>query len=88
MISENYCVIALVGDQLGDIADPFNDKALSVAERRAMTEAPAVASLWGNGWFVLPNPVYGPSIRGGFDDVFPPATQWEPTPPAETPTIN
>ena len=88
MISENYCVIALVGDQLGDIADPFNDKALSVAERRAMTEAPAVASLWGNGWFVLPNPVYGPSIRGGFDDVFPPATQWEPTLPAETPVIN
>ena len=88
MISENYCVIALVGDQLGDIADPFNDKALSVAERREMTEAPAAARLWGNGWFVLPNPVYGPSIRGGFDDVFPPATQWEPTPPAETPTIN
>jgi len=88
MISENYCVIALVGDQLGDIADPFNDKALSVAERRSMTDAPAVASLWGNGWFILPNPVYGPSIRGGFDDVFPPATQWEPTPPAETPVIN
>tara|TARA_R110000782_G_scaffold226879_4_gene313678 strand:+ start:58 stop:975 length:918 start_codon:yes stop_codon:yes gene_type:complete len=88
MISEDYCVIALVGDQLGDIADPFNDKALSVAERRAMTEAPAVANLWGNGWFVLPNPVYGPSIRGSFDDVFPPATQWAPTPPAETPVIN
>lgn len=88
MISENYCVIALVGDQLGDIADPLNDKSLSVAERRSMTDAPAVASLWGNGWFILPNPVYGPSIRGGFDDVFPPATQWEPTPPAETPVIN
>tara|TARA_R110000782_G_scaffold140556_1_gene233148 strand:- start:478 stop:1395 length:918 start_codon:yes stop_codon:yes gene_type:complete len=88
MISENYCVIALVGDQLGDIADPFNDRAFSVAERREMTEAPAAARLWGNGWFVLPNPVYGPSIRGSFDDVFPPATQWEPTPPAETPVIN
>ena len=88
MISENYCVIALVGDQLGDIADPFNDKALSVAERRELTEAPAIASLWGNGWFVLPNPLYGPSIRGSIDDVFPPATHWEPTPPAETPVIN
>jgi 5'-nucleotidase (lipoprotein e(P4) family) len=88
MISENYCVIALVGDQLGDIADPFNDKALSVAERREMTEASAAARLWGNGWFVLPNPVYGPSIRGSFDDVFPPATQWVPTQPAETPATN
>ena len=86
MISENYCVIALVGDQLGDIADPFNDKVLGVAGRRALTDAPAVAGLWGNGWFILPNPVYGPSIRGGFDDVFPPATQWEP--PAEMPAIH
>ena len=75
-----------MGDQLGDIADPFNDKALGLAGRRELTEAPAVASLWGNGWFMLPNPVYGPSIRGAFDDVFPPATQWEP--PAEAPTIN
>lgn len=88
IISDNYCVIALVGDQLGDIADPFNDKALSIAERRARTDAPAVASLWGNGWFILSNPVYGPSIRGGFDDVFPPATHWEPTPSIEAPTIN
>jgi len=88
MISDNYCVIALVGDQLGDIADPFNDKTLSIADRRTLTDSPAVANLWGNGWFILPNPVYGPSIRGGFDDVFPPATQWEPTLPTDVPSIN
>lgn len=88
MIAGNYCVVALVGDQLGDIADPFNDKSLSVAERRALTEAPSVAGLWGKGWFVLPNPVYGPFIRGGFDDVFPPETHWEPTPQAEAEVIN
>lgn len=88
MISDEYCVIALVGDQLGDIADLFNDTSLSVAERRALTDTPAVAGLWGNGWFVLPNPVYGPSIRGGFDDVFPPETLWEPTPEAHSGAIN
>ena len=36
MISDNYCVIALAGDQLGDIADIFNDKALTPPERKAL----------------------------------------------------
>jgi hypothetical protein len=25
---------------------------------------------------MLPNPVYGPGIRGGFDDVFPTDKRW------------
>lgn len=77
-ISENYCVIALVGDQLGDIADIFNDKSLSPAGRRAVADAPAFDGLWDKGWFVLPNPTYGPSIAGSMDEIFPPATRWEP----------
>jgi 5'-nucleotidase (lipoprotein e(P4) family) len=78
MISDNYCVIALAGDQLGDIADIFNDKALSPPERKALTAAPAFDQMWGNGWFILPNPVYGPSIAGTMEDVFPEDTYWEP----------
>ena len=77
-ISENYCVIALAGDQLGDIADIFNDKSLAPAERKALSAAPAFDAMWGRGWFVLPNPLYGPSISGNMDDVFPPETFWEP----------
>ncbi|KCZ60664.1 hypothetical protein HY30_11870 [Hyphomonas chukchiensis] len=88
MISENYCVIALVGDQLGDIADPFNEKTLSVMDRKVLTEAPAITDLWGNGWFVLPNPVYGPSIRGDFDDIYPEATHWVPSAASELPAAN
>lgn len=88
MISENYCVIALVGDQLGDIADPFNAKTLSVLDRKVLTQAPAIADLWGHGWFVLPNPVYGPSIRGGFDDIYPEATHWAPSAASELPAAN
>ncbi|KDA03962.1 5'-nucleotidase, lipoprotein e(P4) family [Hyphomonas oceanitis] len=88
MISENYCVIALVGDQLGDIADPFNAKNLGVLDRKVLTEAPAISGLWGNGWFVLPNPVYGPSIRGDFDDIYPEATHWAPSAASELPAAN
>lgn len=78
-ISENYCVIALAGDQLGDIADIFNDKSLSPADRKALSAAPAFDALWGKGWFLLPNPLYGPSIAGTMDEIFPPETYWEPS---------
>lgn len=75
MIAKRYCVVALVGDQLGDFSDLFN-AGLKPAERRAAANAPAIASLWGNGWFVLPNPVYGTALAGDFDDVFPNDLRW------------
>lgn len=77
-ISENYCVIALVGDQLGDIADIFNDKSLSPAARRDLAAAPAFEGVWDNGWFILPNPTYGPFEGSSMEDVFPPDTFWAP----------
>lgn len=75
-IAENYCVVAMAGDQLGDFSDLFNARGLGVRERRRAVTGPPFASLWGNGWFMLSNPVYGPGLRGGFDDVFPPDTRW------------
>ena len=78
-ISENYCVVALVGDQLGDIADIFNEKTLRPADRKNLVSAPAFDVMWGRGWFLLPNPLYGPSIAGTMDEIFPPDTYWEPT---------
>lgn len=80
-ISQTYCVVALVGDQLGDIADLFNDKSLTPPARKAMTAGPAFEEMWGNGWFILANPVYGPSITGSMDEVFPAETYWEPPSP-------
>jgi 5'-nucleotidase (lipoprotein e(P4) family) len=77
-IASKFCVIALGGDQLGDFAQAFNVKALSVAERRKLATHPAIAELWGNGWFLFSNPVYGPSIRGGYDEIYTPETKWEP----------
>lgn len=80
-ISETYCVVALVGDQLGDIADLFNAKSLTPPARKALTTSTAFDPMWGNGWFILANPVYGPSIAGTMDDVFPGGTHWEPASP-------
>jgi 5'-nucleotidase (lipoprotein e(P4) family) len=75
-ISRRFCVIAMAGDQLGDFSDLFNARGLPVPDRRrAATNAP-FAGLWGNGWFMLSNPVYGPGIRGTLDDVFPADRRW------------
>ncbi len=81
-IAARYCVIAMAGDQLGDFSDLFND-ALSTPARRAATALPGIAPMWGRGWFVLPNPVYGTSLQGGAEDIFPADKRW--TDPANTP---
>ncbi len=75
-IADRYCVIAMAGDQLGDFSDLFNARTLSVPDRRRAATSEPFASLWGQGWFLLSNPVYGPSLRGNFDEVFPADTRW------------
>ncbi|SEJ78455.1 5'-nucleotidase, lipoprotein e(P4) family [Sphingobium sp. AP50] len=76
-IATKYCVIAMGGDQLGDFSDLFNLNKPAPGPRRAMTMQAPVAGLWGNGWFVLPNPVYGSGLVGGYDDLFPMDKRWE-----------
>lgn len=75
-ISGKYCVIAMVGDQLGDFTDLFNMPGTTPAQRRAQTNSPKLRMLWGHGWFVLPNPVYGTALKGDIDDVFPKDRRW------------
>lgn len=75
-ISAKYCVVAMVGDQLGDFSDLFNAPGLDLATRRASIGGENLEILWGQGWFMLPNPVYGSALKGGFDQVFPPETRW------------
>ncbi|MGQ3227697.1 MAG: HAD family acid phosphatase [Blastomonas fulva] len=77
-IASRWCVVAMAGDQLGDFRNLFNKPELPPLQRRALATAAPYDALWGNGWFLFANPVYGPSIRGGFDDVFPAETHWEP----------
>ena len=75
-VSQRYCVIAMAGDQLGDFSDLFNVRTLSVPDRRRFATSGAFAGLWGKGWFMLSNPVYGPGLRGSFDDIFPADKRW------------
>lgn len=77
-IAARYCVVVMAGDQLGDFSDLFN-AVPSSAERRRIADSGAIAALWGNGWFILPNPVYGPALKGNFDEIFPATKRWTDT---------
>jgi 5'-nucleotidase (lipoprotein e(P4) family) len=81
LIASRFCVVAMGGDQLGDFSDLFNQVS-GVAARRATTGNGRIADMWGHGWFVLPNPVYGAALKGGMDDIFPIDKRWHD--PAET----
>ena len=87
-IADRYCVVVMAGDQLGDFSDLLNagpmdgPKPTSSARRDLATTSP-VSAWWGNGWFVLPNPVYGTALKGGIDDVFPADKRWSPPAPQE-----
>jgi 5'-nucleotidase (lipoprotein e(P4) family) len=75
-IAQRFCVVAMVGDQLGDFSDAFNRRGIAVQERRGLAGTGPIAGLWGNGWFLLSNPAYGPGLRGGIDEVYPPEVRW------------
>jgi len=78
IIAAKYCVIILAGDQLGDFSQQFNVKDLPAATRTALATGPAAAALWDKGWFLFPNPVYGPWEKLGWDETFPSDKNWEP----------
>ncbi|MEO5938259.1 MAG: hypothetical protein ABIQ43_04540, partial [Sphingomonas sp.] len=76
------------GDQLGDFSDLFNAPGFDPAARRTLAQGRAVKMLWGHGWFVLPNPVYGSGLKGDLDTVFPRDKRWsDPGPPAPVATL-
>lgn len=90
-IAARYCVLAMAGDQLVDFSDLFTTEPNGIAARRATVAYSGIADLWGAGWFVMSNPVYGSGLQGGPDDIFPKDKQWRdpgpPRPPApEAPT--
>jgi 5'-nucleotidase (lipoprotein e(P4) family) len=84
-IAQQYCVIAMVGDQLGDFSDLFNAPDMTPQARRAAVAVKGIRTIWGHGWFIMPNPVYGTALKGGFDDAFPADKRWTDPGPAAQP---
>lgn len=54
-VAQNYRVVLLMGDNLDDFSDIFEQK--SVADRFGETDK--IKGDWGRRWIVLPNPMYG-----------------------------
>lgn len=54
LIAQNYRIVAMVGDDLGDF---LPNARVSREERQAMVER--YREWWGTRWFVIPNPMYG-----------------------------
>lgn len=54
-VAENHEIVLLIGDNLGDFDERFQDK--SVEERRNLVDARSAA--FGDKFIVLPNPMYG-----------------------------
>lgn len=77
-IASRYCVIIMAGDQLGDFSQQFNERSLPAASRMKLATGPAASALWDNGWFLFPNPVYGPWESLSWDDTFTTGSEWEP----------
>jgi 5'-nucleotidase (lipoprotein e(P4) family) len=75
-VAAKWCVLAMAGDQLGDFSDTFNAGGMKPLDRRALALSSAVEGRWGHGWFLMPNPLYGPGVAGSIDDIFPAATRW------------
>lgn len=61
-VAASYCVVAIVGDALGDFSDTFD--AGDATRRPAAATETMVAPLWGAGWFLLPNPVRSTATEG------------------------
>lgn len=77
--AEKYCIIAMVGDQAGDFTDLIDGSKRPLPDRRGAADG-AFAALWGQGWFMLPNPVYGAwnTPEATLDAAVPPALRWQP----------
>ncbi|MGB5690623.1 MAG: HAD family acid phosphatase [Woeseiaceae bacterium] len=64
LIGESYRVIMVIGDDLGDfvpcvrkkVVEPCTAPGTRVSRAAALDE---YAEYWGNGWYILPNPMHG-----------------------------
>jgi acid phosphatase len=53
-VAENYRILQIVGDNLGDFVDDYG---VTIAHRAQVVRTQE--TFWGNRWIMLPNPAYG-----------------------------
>lgn len=63
-IADNYRVLLLLGDNLGDFVDGYKS---SYETRDAFLNMEKYGHLWGEKWIVFPNPLYGSWEQAAFD---------------------
>ena len=56
LVAQNYRIVMMIGDNLGDFVDGSDNKA--TAEIR-LNAAKKYSHMWGTHWFMLANPTYG-----------------------------
>ena len=56
LVAQNYRIVMMIGDNLGDFVDGSDNKA--TAEIR-LNAAKKYSHMWGTRWFMLANPTYG-----------------------------
>jgi len=64
LIAESYRVVMLIGDDFGDFVPCARKKVVAPCTTSATRKSRAEAlekygNYWGNGWYVLPNPMHG-----------------------------
>lgn len=80
--AQAYCVVALVGDQMGDFTDTIDQPPGAPAKRPLLERRAEVDTRWasrfGRGWFILPNPMYGGwnTPAATLDQTVPPNLRW------------
>jgi acid phosphatase len=63
-IAQTHRVIMLIGDEVGDFLPCMRNKPVAPCTEPANNESRAAAvvehsAYWGNGWYILPNPMHG-----------------------------
>lgn len=63
-IADNYRVLLLLGDNLGDFVDGYKS---DYDERAKFLDRQQYGHLWGEKWIVFPNPIYGSWEQAAFE---------------------
>jgi acid phosphatase len=68
LISEDYRILLLIGDQLGDFI-PLEEATVNIDSRKAISKK--YKDMWGKKWFMITNPIYGRWEASIYNNVYP-----------------